>query len=384
MKLTKLTFWILVGLTILVQACTSKDSGELGLKDALDGKFFMGAALNSSQIYGDDSASVKLLNQHFNSIVAENCMKSEIIQPEESVFDFRQSDAMVEYGVENDMYIVGHCLVWHSQVPEWLFFDSDRKYVSREVLIERMKTHISTLVGRYKGRVDCWDVVNEAFLDDGSWRKTKFYDIIGPEYIKLAFQFAHEADPDAELLYNDYSMFHEGRRSAVVSLATELKEEGIQIDGIGMQAHYGLDNLPLKKFEESVKAFAKAGLDVHITELDISVLPFPDWNVGAEVSASFEYKQQMNPFSDGISDSARIAAHDAYLDFFKLMLKHQDKIKRVTTWGVADHHSWKNNWPMQGRTDYPLLFDRNNEAKPVVNDIITESELETLLLIKQL
>ena len=128
MKQTKLTFAIFIGLAIIVQACTTKESAELGLKESLDGKFLMGAALNSSQIYGDDTASVKLLKQHFNSIVAENCMKSEIIQPEEGTFDFRQSDVMVEFGVENDMYIVGHCLVWHSQVPDWLFFDSERKY----------------------------------------------------------------------------------------------------------------------------------------------------------------------------------------------------------------------------------------------------------------
>jgi endo-1,4-beta-xylanase len=241
-------------------------------------------------------------------------------------------------------------------------------------MIERMKTHISTVVGHYKGKVDAWDVVNEAIEDDGSWRKTKFYEIIGEDYLKLAFQFAREADPDAELLYNDYSMFHKGRRDAVVTMVKNFQEEGIPIDGIGMQMHYGLDNLPLNRIEESIIAFGSTGLQVHVTELDISVLPFPDWRVGAEVSANFAYQHKMNPYQDGLTDSASVALHDAYLNLFNLLLKHEDIIKRVTTWGIVDQQSWKNNWPMRGRTDYCLLFDRNYEPKPVVADIMKAAQ----------
>ncbi|MDA3821295.1 MAG: endo-1,4-beta-xylanase [Bacteroidales bacterium] len=345
--------------------------------DALDGKFYMGAALNASQIFGKDTSSLKILDQHFNSIVAENCMKSMNIHPKEGEFNFKLADAFVDYGLENNMYIVGHCLVWHSQAPRWFFVDEEGNDVSREVMIERMKNHIFTVVGRYKGKVNAWDVVNEAFEDDGSWRKTKFYEIIGEDYFKLAFQFAHEADPEAELMYNDYSMFREGRRDAVVAVVKKFQEEGVQIDGIGMQGHYGLDNLPLQEIEESIIAFASTGVKVHFTELDISVLPMPSWGVGAEVSASFEYQQKMNPYAEGLPDSVAAASREAYMSLFNLLLKHNEKIKRVTTWGVADHHSWKNNWPMRGRTDYPLLFDRSFDAKPVVADIINAAKVDS-------
>ncbi len=369
-------FWIFAGLALLFAACNTSSTKEAGLKDAYKGKFYIGAALNEAQILGKDSAAVNVVKTHFNSIVAENCMKSGEIQPVEGQYNFELPDKLVEFGEENDMFIVGHCLIWHSQAPRWFFMDEEGNEVSRELLIERMRTHISTVVGHYKGRVDSWDVVNEAVLDDGSWRNTKFYEIIGEEYIKLAFQFAHEADPDAELIYNDYSMFHEGRRNKVVEIVKNLKSEGIRIDGVGMQAHYGLDNLPLEKIEESIVAFAEAGAEVSITELDITVLPFPDWRVGAEISASFEYQQKMNPYADGLNDSAELAWNNAYMDLFKLLLKHEDKIKRVTLWGVDDNHTWKNNWPMRGRTDYPLLFDREYKAKPIVDALIKEAGKE--------
>lgn len=377
MKSTIRKFWIIAALAVFAASCATEEKPvEESLKASLDGKFIMGAALNSLHIDQIDTPAVKLIKQHFNSVVAENVMKSEIIQPEEGLFNFNYADRFVDFGEANDMYIVGHCLIWHSQAPDWFFKNKDGYNVSREVMIERMRTHITELVGRYKGRVDCWDVVNEAFQDDGSWRETMFLKIIGKDYIELAFKFAHEADPKAELLYNDYSMFHEGRRNAAIELAKDLRSKGIQIDGVGMQAHYGLDNLPLKKIEESIVAFADADLDVHITELDISVLPFPDWSVGAEVSASFEYKQKMNPYAEGLPDSVQQVSQKFYKDFFDLMLKHEDKIKRVTTWGVADIDSWKNNWPIRGRTDYPLLFDRNYQAKPVVFDIMKENPIE--------
>lgn len=370
MKKQNVLTGLLLALFFLLHACTEKVAPDQGLKDALEGKFFMGAALNTPQITGEDTSSIQLIKKHFNSITAENCMKSGLIQPVEGEFDFSLSDQFVDFGEANDMYILGHCLVWHSQAPSWFFTDDSGNDVSRDVLIERMKTHISTLVGRYKGRVDAWDVVNEAFLDDGNWRDTKFYEIIGEDFIKLAFQFAHEADPDAELLYNDYSMFLEGRRNAVVALVESLKAEGIRIDGVGMQAHYGMDFPDLAEVEKSIEAFSNAGVAVHITEMDISVLPSP-WNrTGAEISDRAEYMEVMNPYANGLPDSVNVAFNGRYLDFFKLFLKHEESMRRVTMWGVVDQQSWKNGWPIRGRTDYPLLFDRNFEPKPVVGEII--------------
>lgn len=342
----------------------------MGLKDALEGKFYIGTAMNGPQILGRDASSLKIIGEHFNSVVAENVMKSGIIQPREGEFNFDLPDQFVDYAEENGMYTVGHCLIWHSQAPRWFFTDDQGNEVGREVLIERMKTHIHTVAGRYRGKVDCWDVVNEAFEDDGSWRKNKFYQIVGPEYVELAFRFAQEADPEAELIYNDYSMFHKGRREAVVALVNDLRAKGLRIDGVGMQAHYGMDYPEFGAFEESIIAFAGAGVDVHITEMDISVLPFPDPSVGADVRASFEYQEKMNPYPDGLPDEVAKAWNDRYMRFFEIFLKHRDKVKRVTLWGVSDSHSWKNNWPIRGRTDYPLLFDRELQPKPVVGEIM--------------
>lgn len=370
MNPTTIRNWLFAALLILTASCGGTLASEEGLKDALEGKFFMGAALNENQILGKDTSSLKILETHFNSVVAENCMKSMNIQPKEGEFTFDLADKFIDYAQKNNLYTVGHCLIWHSQAPRWFFTDEEGNDVSREVMIERMRSHINTVVGRYKGKVDCWDVVNEAFEDDGSWRKTKFYQIIGEEYMELAFKFAHEADPDASLIYNDYSMFHKGRREAVIKLINDLNAKGIQIDGVGMQAHYGFDHPPLDDLEKSIVSFAEAGADVHITEMDITVLPNPSRNMGAEISNSYEYRQKMDPYTEGLPDSVSIALNERYLEFFEIFLKHQDKIKRVTTWGICDQDSWKNNWPVRGRTNYPLLFDRSYQAKPVVEEII--------------
>ncbi len=376
MNPTNFRSWLFIATLVLSAACTTPDTSEEGLKDALEGKFLIGTAMNEAQIDGSDTASLDLIRKQFNSVVAENCMKSGLIQPKEGEFEFALADKFIEFASQNDLYTVGHCLIWHSQAPRWFFVDDEGNDVSREVLIERMKTHISTVVGRYNGKVDCWDVVNEAFENDGSWRKTKFYQIIGEEYMELAFKFANEADPDAELLYNDYSMYHKGRREAAIELVTDLRSKGVRIDGVGMQAHFGLDYPSRAQLEKSIIAYAEAGADVHITELDVTVLPNPDPSVGAEVSASFEYKQSLNPYTEGLPDSVSVALHDKYLDLLEIFLKHSDKIKRVTTWGLTDLHSWKNDWPVRGRTNYPLLFDREYMPKPVVGSIIKAANNE--------
>lgn len=345
------------------------------LKDALNGKFYIGTALNPAQITEKDTASCLVIKEHFNAIVAENCMKAGPIQPKEGEFNYTLADQFIAFGEKYNMHITGHALIWHSQSPRWFFKDSLGNDVSREVLIERMKKHIYTVAGRYKGKVKGWDVVNEAIEDDGSYRKSKFYQILGEDFIKLAFQFAHEADPDAELYYNDYSMALEGRRNGVVAMVKKLQEAGLRIDAIGMQCHVGLDYPDLAEFEKSIQAFAALGVKVMITEMDLSVLPMPDNKVGADVNARFEYQKTLNPYAAGLPDSVNVAFENRYLDFFKLFLKHRDVITRVTLWGVNDANSWKNNWPVRGRTDYPLLFDRKNQPKPVVQKIIEEAAI---------
>ena len=344
------------------------------LKDALKNKFLIGVAINTDQVLGKDSAALRVIKQQFNSVVAENCMKSEEIQPKEGEFDFTKSDQFVDFGQKNHMFIIGHTLIWHSQAPAWLFVGKDGKDVSREVLIERMRKHITILVGRYKGRVQGWDVVNEAINDDGSFRQSKFYKIIGEDYISLAFKFAHEADPKAQLYYNDYSMAHPGKRAGVVSLIKKLQNSGIKVDGIGMQGHLTMDFPTIAEEEKSIVAFSELGVKVMITELDLTVIPFPTQNGGADVSMSYKYKKEMNPYPDGLPDSVATKWNNRMTDFFRLFLKDHDKISRVTVWGVFDGQTWRNDWPIVGRKDYPLLFDRNYNPKPVVNAIIKMAE----------
>ncbi len=343
---------------------------EPTLKEALKDKFYIGTALNLEQIRGNDKQAEEIVKQQFNSIVAENCMKSMFLQPKEGEFNFTDADKFVEFGEKNNMFLIGHTLIWHSQVPRWFFVDENSVEVSRDVLIERMRKHITTVVSRYKGRIKGWDVVNEAVLDDGSFRKSKFYQIIGEDFIKLAFEFAHAADPDAELYYNDYSMAVEAKRNGVVKMVQKLQADGVKVSGIGMQGHLSLDFPTVSNFEKSLLAFSALNVNVMITELDITVLPTPNRNIGAEVSASFEYKNEMNPYSAGLPADKEKELETRYADFFRLFLKHHDKISRVTLWGVTDADSWRNNWPVRGRTDYALLFDRNFKPKPVVKQII--------------
>jgi len=270
------------------------------------------------------------------------------------------------------MAIIGHCLIWHSQLSRWFCVDNQGNNVSPEVLKERMKKHIHTIVGHYKGRIKGWDVVNEAIESDGSWRKTKFYEILGEEYIPLAFQYAHEADPNAELYYNDFSMDAKGKRDKVVALVRNLKRRGLRIDAVGMQGHMGMDYPRYEDFEESINNFAATGVKVMITEWDMSALPTV--NTGANISDMSAYKKELNPYPNGLPDSVSLAWNNRMEKFFNLFIKHSDVVSRVTAWGISDGDSWKNGFPVRGRTDYPLLFDRNYNPKPFINKILNSSK----------
>lgn len=339
---------------------------EKGLKDVFADKFHIGAAINEAEIRGTDTEGVEILKKHFSSIVAENCMKSEEIHPEEGVYNFELADKFVEFGEANDMFIIGHCLVWHSQLAPWFPYDENGNYVTPEVLKARLKDHITTIVTRYKGRVHGWDVVNEAIIEDGSYRKSTFYDILGEEFIPLAFQYAHEADPEAELYLNDYGMNVPGRRDTYVKIINDLKERGIRIDGIGMQGHMGMDYPTVEEFETSLLAYAGTGVNVMITEWDMSALP--SVNFGANVSDIEEYKAHLNPYPDGLPEEVAAVWNSRMKEFMDLFIKHSDVITRVTAWGISDNDSWKNGWPIRGRTDYPLLFDRSLQMKPFLNE----------------
>lgn len=351
---------------------TQTTTNGVSLKEAVGDRFLIGTALKVFQSSGRDTNAVNIVKKHFNAIVAENCMKMEEVHPEEGKYTFDQADQFVKFGEDNGLTITGHCLIWHSQCPEWFFQDENGKEVSPEILKQRMKDHIYTVAKRYKGKLKGWDVVNEAIIEDGSYRKSKFYQILGEEFIPLAFQYAHEADPDAELYYNDYGMDNEGRRNGVVKLIRSLKEKGLRIDAVGMQGHMGMDYPKIEEFEKSMLAFAAEGVKVMITEWDMSALPTA--RQSANITDTIAFRKSLNPYTETLPDSVSQAWNARMKQFFNLFEKHADIVTRVTAWGVTDGDSWKNDFPMKGRHDYPLLFDRNYQPKAFVTELIEESK----------
>ena len=367
----KIALLLYISFTLI--ACgNSKVKNDPALKNALQDKFLIGVALNTRQSSGNDTAATRIVREHFNAIVAENCMKSAEIHPEIDRYNFTQADEFVQFGVDNDLTVTGHCLIWHSQLPRWFCVDENGENVTPEVLKERMKEHISTVVGRYKGVIKGWDVVNEAILEDGSYRKSKFYEILGEEFIPLAFQYAEEADPDAELYYNDYNEWYPGKRETVVRLINTLKERGIRIDGIGMQGHVGMTNPTIETYQETIDDYVTAGVKVLITELDMSPLPEPRRMGGANLADMESYRKEIDPYTEGLPENVAQAWNERMMDLFNLFLENSDNVLRVTMWGVSDTDSWKNNFPVRGRTDYPLLFDRDHQPKGVVTQLISQ------------
>ena len=339
------------------------------LQSTLGKHFLIGVAVDTRLPAGQDPAAEAIVKEQFNQVVAENCMKGEENHPEVNRFDFTDGDKLVDWAERNGKTVIGHCLVWHSQPPKWMFTDANGKTVSREVLIGRMYNHIMTVVTHYKGKIKGWDVVNEAFEDDGSYRKSPYYNIIGPEFIELAFQFAHEADPNVELYYNDYSTSKPGKREAICKLVRSLKSKGLRIDAVGMQSHNGYNYPDYAEYEKSIEAFAAEGVKVMMTELDVNMLPNPEGFGGAEICQNFELQAKYNPYVKGLDKKAQKLFNQRYLDLFKIIERHKDVISRVTFWGVNDGHTWLNDWPIKGRTNYPTLIDRNNQLKPVVKEI---------------
>tara|TARA_Y200000002_G_scaffold133911_1_gene110400 strand:+ start:13245 stop:14363 length:1119 start_codon:yes stop_codon:yes gene_type:complete len=327
--------------------------------------------------YRQDDRELAILAREYNCLTSENNMKMMFVQPEEGVFNFKGTDAAVDFAESNDMLYVGHALVWHSMVPNWIFKYKNGKEVSREDLIDRMRTHIYTLVGRYKGRIKYWDVVNEAidtkYIEDPKtgknkqvafFRESPWMKIIGPEYIEMAFQFAHEADPDALLIYNDFSMFEEPKARFAAGLYCYLKSKGIAIHGIGFQGHYHLKYPSLASLQKSIDIISAVGAQISISELDVGILPLIDDYKGADVDKKVELDKKLNPYVDGVPQKILAQQAVRYRELFELFMHNRDHIERVTFWGMLDQYSWINDWPVKGRTAAPLLFDRNYDAKP--------------------
>jgi len=339
------------------------------LKDAYRGSFYVGAAINAAQSTGADARGAAIVAAQFNTISPENELKWERIHPKPDTYSFDLADKYVEFGEKNHMFIVGHNLVWHAQVPDWVFQDDKGNPLTRDALLKRMHDHIFTVVGRYKGRIQSWDVVNEALNEDGTLRQSKWLKIIGEDYIAKAFQYAHEADPQAQLNYNDYNIENEAKRNGAIALVKKLQAQGIPIAVVGIQGHDGLDWPSAELEDATITEFAKLGVKVAITELDVDVLPSA-WSTTADVTLSVKSDPKINPYPNGLPDEMQKALAKQYAALFGVYLKHRDVVNRVTFWGVTDADSWKNNWPVVGRTNYPLLFDRAGKPKPAFDAVM--------------
>lgn len=373
---------LLAALTVAAVGCTAPPAApgvvqaRGTLHEAYAGDFLIGAALNERQLRGEDPRGTPIVEAHFNAVTPENAMKWEGIHPAPGVYDWDQSDALVDYAEAHGLSVTGHTLVWHSQTPAWVFEDADGAPLSRDALLARMEEHISTVVGRYRGRIDGWDVVNEALNEDGSLRDSPWFRIIGPDYVAHAFRFARAADPDAALYYNDYSLENSPKRTGAIRLVSGLLSDGVAVTGIATQGHYSLTFPRPAQLDSTLRELAALG-EVVISELDVDVLPSPDDSQSADVSRTAEASSALNPYPDGLPATIQRRLADRYAELFRVIHRHRDAVSRVTFWGVTDGDSWRNNWPVQGRTSYPLLFDRAGRPKTAFGAVLRVARTAT-------
>lgn len=386
----------LLAALLLTAGLSASADDSPALKDAYGSHFHIGVAINRTiatgtsvradnvnrnldQVQSDRTTVLK----HFNQISPENDLKWALIHPNPGPdgYDFAPADAFVNFGLSNQLYLVGHTLVWHGQTPQWVFAgtnpppaaDTDarpgRRFgytgprASREELLQRMREHIHTVVGRYRGKIKSWDVVNEALADGGTnvLRNSLWLEIIGPDFIAKAFEFAHEADPEAILRYNDYGLENPAKRQKLVSLVKSLQAQKVPIHAIGTQAHLSVSSPTFDGMDRALTEMASLGLPIHVTELDINAAQGGQRSTGAEVSENAAATQ------GGQVDDANRRLAEQYANMFRAFLKHQDAVKMVTLWGVNDAVSWRANGT-------PLLFDGKNQPKPAFDAVIAEAK----------
>ena len=344
------------------------------LKDAYKNAFPIGVAVNQRQFTGEDTNGAALVTAQFNSISPENVLKWEAVHPRPGTngYNFEPGDRYVEFGEKRGMYIIGHTLIWHSQTPRWVFQDGTNR-ASREVLLERMRDHIHTVVGRYKGRIKCWDVVNEAVNDSASaadtniFRRSLWLTIIGEDFIAKAFEYAHEADPDAILRYNDYSIENEPKRKRTIALIKSLQADHVPVTALGSQTHANL-TWPSPELEDAaLTELATLGLPIHITELDVNASRAGQRIQSADVAAN---NQAAGGTNAPPIDDAQQKLSIQYSNLFKAFVKHRDAVKLVTFWGVTDADSWRRNGS-------PLLFDGNWQPKPAFKAVVDQATKAT-------
>jgi len=321
------------------------------LKAAYKDYFAVGVAVAPRNLTGPEA---ELIVRQFSSITPENAMKMGPIHPEENRYFWKDADAIADFAQKNGLKMRGHTLCWHNQTPRWFFTDAAGNPVSREVLLGRLKQHITDVVSRYKGKIYAWDVVNEAVPDGGEnlYRPSKFYEIIGEDYIEKAFEYAHAADPDAKLFYNDYNTENKAKRDKIFQLVKKLKDKNVPIHGVGLQGHWSIYEPTSQELEASISKFASLGLDVQITELDVSVYP-----------KEHERRAKASTDDGQLTEDMVQQQTAQYKMLFDTFRKHKASLTGVTFWNVSDKSSWLDNFPVPGRKDYPLLFDQNFQPK---------------------
>ncbi len=351
---------------------------ETSLRKAYQEAFLIGSAVNRAIVSGRDKASREIVLAQFNTITAENEMKAETVNPRPEVYNFGPADEMVAFAEKHNLFMIGHTLVWHNQTPDWFFHDAEGNPNTSQAQIERMRSHIEAVAGRYAGRVDAWDVVNEVIDNDGSYRPTTWVQGIGDgdEMVKWAFKFASQYAPDTELYYNDFNAWRPAKRDGIVRMVKMLQAAGIRIDGVGIQGHWGLNYPKTEYIEAAIDAYAALGIKVMITELDVDVLPLTrEGQIIGKVMSDpqfqlEEFKEYLDPYAQGLPDVVDHQLADRYVELFGIFYGRRDKIDRVTLWGVHDGMSWKSGYPVPNRTNYPLLFDRQRHPKAAFYEVL--------------
>jgi endo-1,4-beta-xylanase len=363
---------VLSGLGGLVCVGQERSPGAATLRQAAGDRLLIGAAVMSYQL--DQPALAGLIADQFNCLTGENEFKVGPTEPRKGQFNFMPAEKILSFARQHGMKLVGHNLCWHGSLPDWMFIGSGGKPLPREQGLANLKEHIDGLVGHFKGEVIGWDVVNEAISDSGDeyLRDTPARKSIGDDYIVRAFEFAHAADPDAQLYYNDYNDEQPGKREKVLRLIGELKRQNVPIYAVGIQGHWMLknDSDVAQKLDTAIDAFSAAGVKVMITELDVDVLPRN--TSGANVNTS--EPGAVNPYPGPLPADVAQAQADFYRRIFQVVNKHAGVVTRVSFWGTHDGSSWLNNWPARGRTNHPLLWDRHLQPKPAFTAVLQTLE----------
>lgn len=335
------------------------DNPKKGLKDYYKKYFPIGVAVRPSDLRDGDEK--KLILKEFNSITAENAMKMAPLHPAENRYFWRDADSIVNFGVQNKLKVRGHTLCWHAQAPSWMFVDAAGKPATKELLLQRLKSHVQTVVSRYKGKVYAWDVVNEVIADDTTFlRKTKWTDITGDEFIEHAFRYAHEADPKAILFYNDYNTEIPAKREKIYRLLKGLLDKGVPVHGVGLQAHWSISSPSREELEKSIQMFSSLGLQIQFTELDVSVY---SGRQGGQLIQGQRRQMETPAFTPEMEQQQL----EKYKMVFEVFRKYRKNITGVTFWNLSDKYSWLDG---RGRKNYPLLFDTNLKPKKAYHEVL--------------